>query len=168
AVLTPLHLRDFVDLSAARSVNLYGGALGFGDQPAPRSFLHTQPNGVRCAFRPVRSADRANDRDQGLVLTARNAGITRHDAKMQAGGGRTPITFFTLRTRRPRRPRITFVAFRSGSSRLTGVAFLAPGALRTLRPLWSTTANKRDSETEQNRHDPARHGVRPLISFKKV
>ncbi len=82
-----------------------------------------------------------------------NAGRRRSD----------PHHLFTLRTRRPRRPRITFVAFRSGSSRLTGVAFLTLGALRTLRPFWSTTANKRESA-----RDPARHGVRPLISFKKV
>jgi hypothetical protein len=80
---------------------------------------------------------------------------------MQARGSRTRIALFAFRTRHAQRPRIAFVTFRSHRPRLTGVAFIALGTLRTLRPLWSATASKRDSETEQNRHDPAGH-ISPL------
>ena len=68
---------------------------------------------------------------------------------------------FAFRTWHARRPRIAFVTSRSHRPRLTGVAFIAPGSLRTLRPLGSATASKRHSETEQNRQgcDGSRYTV---------
>jgi hypothetical protein len=143
-------------------------------RPGSPSLAYAQANRVGSAFRPVRSADRANDRNQSLVVTTGNAGIARHDAKMQARGSRTRIALFAFRTRHARRPRIAFVTFRSHRPRLTGVAFIALGTLLHLAvPVvrYSQQTRQRD-RTESARpsgtcQPPSKNKSKPATSIER-
>src|SRR5437773_1794112 len=94
-------------------------ATEIADRSASPSLAYAQANRVGCAFRPVRSADRAYHRDQNLVISTGDARIACHDAKCSRGG-RTRIALLAFRARHPRRPRIAFLAFRTCFSLVCG------------------------------------------------